>query len=235
MHVVFLSNYSVAIFHLANHTFFKILLFLGAGSVIHAVGDQQDMIKTGGLHRLHPPVRGKNVKTFRWDHSRLQIQNLLFPFRFVFFAFFAEAAALDSIVLRSSICMRPPPLRQPHAATTEQGRLRPCSFLFLPFLCFFKHVAFPRVFLYKYYRFPLINSVRRVRVCFFFLMASNNVLFVELSQDARKRCYFFTYPVYANILHFFLHITLRYVDIYTFKYFFVHVHYKTSIRPNTSN
>ena len=32
-----LSNYSVAIFHLANHAFFKALLFLGAGSVIHAV------------------------------------------------------------------------------------------------------------------------------------------------------------------------------------------------------
>ena len=47
-----LSNYSVAIFHLANHAFFKALLFLGAGSVIHAVGDEQDMIKMGGLRRL---------------------------------------------------------------------------------------------------------------------------------------------------------------------------------------
>ena len=48
-----LSNYSVAIFHLANHAFFKALLFLGAGSVIHAVvGDEQDMRKMGGLRRL---------------------------------------------------------------------------------------------------------------------------------------------------------------------------------------
>ena len=50
-----LSNYSVAIFHLANHAFFKALLFLGAGSVIHAVGDEQDIMrKMGGLRRLLP-------------------------------------------------------------------------------------------------------------------------------------------------------------------------------------
>lgn len=49
-----LSNYSVSIFHLANHAFFKALLFLGAGSVIHAVSDEQDMRKMGGLKRLIP-------------------------------------------------------------------------------------------------------------------------------------------------------------------------------------
>ena len=49
-----LSNYSVAVFHLANHAFFKALLFLGAGSVIHAVGDEQDMRKMGGLRRVLP-------------------------------------------------------------------------------------------------------------------------------------------------------------------------------------
>nr|QWK44508.1 NADH dehydrogenase subunit 5 [Desmarestia aculeata] len=49
-----LSNYSVAVFHLANHAFFKALLFLGAGSVIHAVGDEQDMRKMGGLRRILP-------------------------------------------------------------------------------------------------------------------------------------------------------------------------------------
>lgn len=49
-----LSNYSVAVFHLANHAFFKALLFLSAGSVIHAVGDEQDMRKMGGLRRLLP-------------------------------------------------------------------------------------------------------------------------------------------------------------------------------------
>ena len=49
-----LSNYSASIFHLTNHAFFKALLFLGAGSVIHAVADEQDMRKMGGLKRLVP-------------------------------------------------------------------------------------------------------------------------------------------------------------------------------------
>jgi len=49
-----LSNYSIGVFHLANHAFFKALLFLGAGSIIHAVGDEQDMRKMGGLKKLTP-------------------------------------------------------------------------------------------------------------------------------------------------------------------------------------
>jgi len=49
-----LSNYSVGVFHLSNHAFFKALLFLGAGSVIHAVADEQDMRRMGGLKRLVP-------------------------------------------------------------------------------------------------------------------------------------------------------------------------------------
>jgi NADH-ubiquinone oxidoreductase chain 5 len=49
-----LSNYAVGIFHLANHAFFKALLFLGAGSVIHAVADEQDIRKMGGLKKLVP-------------------------------------------------------------------------------------------------------------------------------------------------------------------------------------
>lgn len=49
-----LSNYSVGIFHLTNHAFFKALLFLSAGSVIHAVNDEQDMRKMGGLKNLLP-------------------------------------------------------------------------------------------------------------------------------------------------------------------------------------
>jgi len=49
-----LSNYSVGVFHLVNHAFFKALLFLGAGSVIHAVADEQDMRKMGGLKNLVP-------------------------------------------------------------------------------------------------------------------------------------------------------------------------------------
>jgi NADH-ubiquinone oxidoreductase chain 5 len=48
------SNYSVGVFHLANHAFFKALLFLSAGSVIHGIFDEQDMRKMGGLRRLLP-------------------------------------------------------------------------------------------------------------------------------------------------------------------------------------
>ena len=49
-----LSNYSVGVFHLLNHAFFKALLFLGAGSVIHAVSDEQDIRKMGALKNLIP-------------------------------------------------------------------------------------------------------------------------------------------------------------------------------------
>ena len=48
------SAYSAAIFHLTTHAFFKALLFLGAGSAIHAVSGEQDMRKMGGLGRKIP-------------------------------------------------------------------------------------------------------------------------------------------------------------------------------------
>jgi NADH-quinone oxidoreductase subunit L len=46
--------YQASIFHLITHAFFKALLFLSAGSVIHAMSDEQDMRKMGGLARLIP-------------------------------------------------------------------------------------------------------------------------------------------------------------------------------------
>lgn len=49
-----LSNYNVALFHLFLHGWFKALLFLGAGSVIHAMRDEQDMRKLGGLIKKIP-------------------------------------------------------------------------------------------------------------------------------------------------------------------------------------
>jgi NADH-quinone oxidoreductase subunit L len=48
------SAYSVAIFHLMTHAFFKALLFLGAGSVIIALHHEQDMRKMGGLRKYMP-------------------------------------------------------------------------------------------------------------------------------------------------------------------------------------
>jgi len=49
-----LSAYNVALFHLVNHAFYKGLLFLGAGAVIHAVSDNQDFRKYGGLIKYLP-------------------------------------------------------------------------------------------------------------------------------------------------------------------------------------
>ena len=49
-----LSSYNIALFHLINHAFYKGLLFLAAGSVIHAVGDNQDFRKYGGLIMFLP-------------------------------------------------------------------------------------------------------------------------------------------------------------------------------------
>ena len=43
------SSYNVALFHLINHAFYKGLLFLGASAAIHAVADNQDFRKYGGL------------------------------------------------------------------------------------------------------------------------------------------------------------------------------------------
>lgn len=49
-----LSSYTVSFFHLVNHAFFKALLFLSAGSVIHALSGEQDARRLGGLARMIP-------------------------------------------------------------------------------------------------------------------------------------------------------------------------------------
>jgi NADH-quinone oxidoreductase subunit L len=49
-----LGAYSAALFHVMTHAFFKALLFLGSGSVIHAMGGEQDMTKMGGLRKYMP-------------------------------------------------------------------------------------------------------------------------------------------------------------------------------------
>src|SRR6195952_2507813 len=49
-----LSCYNIALFHLVNHAFYKGLLFLGAGAVIHAVADNQDFRRYGGLRPFLP-------------------------------------------------------------------------------------------------------------------------------------------------------------------------------------
>jgi NADH-ubiquinone oxidoreductase chain 5 len=49
-----LTRYDVSLYHLVNHGFFKALLFLAAGVVIHSLGDEQDMRRMGGLVRFMP-------------------------------------------------------------------------------------------------------------------------------------------------------------------------------------
>lgn len=58
------SAYGAAMFHLVTHAFFKALLFLGAGSVIHAMSDEQDMRNMGGIWRKIPVTY-----TFMWIGS----------------------------------------------------------------------------------------------------------------------------------------------------------------------
>src|SRR5574340_1776637 len=48
------AAYGAGIFHLMTHAFFKACLFLGAGSVIHGMGGEQDMRKMGGLKEKMP-------------------------------------------------------------------------------------------------------------------------------------------------------------------------------------
>lgn len=48
------SSYSLSLFHLINHAFFKALLFLGSGIIIHGLNNEQDMRRMGGLIKLFP-------------------------------------------------------------------------------------------------------------------------------------------------------------------------------------
>jgi len=79
------AAYSAAIFHLITHAFFKALLFLAAGSVIHAMGGEQDMRKMGGL-------RAKTPITF-WTMTAAVFAISGFPFLSAFFSKDAILAA----------------------------------------------------------------------------------------------------------------------------------------------
>jgi NADH-quinone oxidoreductase subunit L len=64
-----MGAYNVAIFHLFTHAFFKALLFLGAGSVIHAFHDEQNIEKMGGVWKKIPSHLRSDVNwhtCFNW-------------------------------------------------------------------------------------------------------------------------------------------------------------------------
>src|SRR5260370_4062478 len=76
--------FSAGIFHLMTHAFFKALLFLSAGSVIHAMGGEQDMLRMGGLS-----------KKIRWTYATMLTATLAITGFPPFAGFFSK----DSILL----------------------------------------------------------------------------------------------------------------------------------------
>jgi NADH-quinone oxidoreductase subunit L len=79
------SAYGAAMFHLFTHAFFKALLFLGAGSVIHAMSGEQDMRRMGGLWRLIP-----------WTYALMWIGSLALAGVFPFAGYFSKDIILES-------------------------------------------------------------------------------------------------------------------------------------------
>ena len=88
--------YGAAVFHLFTHAFFKALLFLGAGSVIHAVSDEQDMRRMGGLR--------KHIPTTFWMMiiGTVALTGLGIPFTVIGTAgFFSKDAIIESVFAAS--------------------------------------------------------------------------------------------------------------------------------------
>jgi len=79
------SAYSAAMFHLTTHAFFKALLFLGAGSVIHAMSDEQDMRKMGGIARKIP-----------WTYALMWIGSLALAGIPIFSGFYSKDLIIQS-------------------------------------------------------------------------------------------------------------------------------------------
>ncbi len=84
------SAYGAAMFHLFTHAFFKALLFLGAGCVIHAMSDEQDMRKMGGIHKQIPITYA-----FMWIGS-LSLAGIGIPGVFGFAGFYSKDMILES-------------------------------------------------------------------------------------------------------------------------------------------
>ncbi len=75
--------FGAGMFHLMTHAFFKALLFLGAGSVMHAMGGEQDMRRMGGLHRMIP-----------WTYSTMFVATLAISGTPGFSGFFSKEEIL---------------------------------------------------------------------------------------------------------------------------------------------
>jgi NADH-quinone oxidoreductase subunit L len=84
------SAYGAGIFHLMTHAFFKALLFLGAGSVIHAMSDEQDMRKMGGIWKKIP-----YTYALMWVGS-LALAGIGIPGVFGFAGFYSKDIVLEA-------------------------------------------------------------------------------------------------------------------------------------------
>jgi NADH-quinone oxidoreductase subunit L len=81
--------FGAGIFHLMTHAFFKALLFLAAGSVIHAMGGEQDMNKMGGLS-----------KKIKWTYATMLVATLAITGAPLFAGFFSKDAILYAAYVR---------------------------------------------------------------------------------------------------------------------------------------
>ena len=80
-----LGAYWIALFHLAAHAFFKALLFLGAGNVMHAMEDELDIFKMGGLK-----------KPMRWTYIYMGLASLALAGIPFFAGFFSKDAIIET-------------------------------------------------------------------------------------------------------------------------------------------
>lgn len=86
------SSYNAAMFHLMTHAFFKALLFLGAGSVIHAMSGEQDIRKMGGIYRKIP-----------FTYAMMLIGSLALSGIFPFAGYFSKDAILESAAAAGTV------------------------------------------------------------------------------------------------------------------------------------
>lgn len=84
------SAYSASVYHLMTHAFFKALLFLGAGSVIHALSGEQDMRKMGGVWKVIPITY-----VLMWIGS-LALAGVGIPGLYGFSGFYSKDAILEA-------------------------------------------------------------------------------------------------------------------------------------------
>lgn len=87
------SAYSAGIFHLTTHAFFKALLFLGAGSVIHALSDEQDIRKMGGLWKKIP-----------FTYGVMWIGSLALAGIYPFAGYFSKDIILEAAYASNTLC-----------------------------------------------------------------------------------------------------------------------------------